>query len=310
MADITASMVKELRERTQAGMADCKNALVESGGHMENAVEIILKKGIVKAAARAGRIATEGEIATWVAPDGRRAVIVEVNSQTDFVSRGEDFNGFVKKVLEVATNTTKGGDLGAQKYPGSDKTVDTARQELVAKTGENVVVRRWDSVEAKEPTGVVLAYVHAGGKLAVLLHAEGPLGAKNPDLVSFLDNAAMQVAAMNPLFVRREDVAASQVAKQKEIFVAQLKEDGKPEQAWPKIVEGKLGKWYTEITLLGQENVWDPPAGSIDKLRQELGKRLGGEIKIHAFVRYALGEGIEKPPTEDLAAEVAKTIGA
>src|SRR5271165_3155201 len=119
MADITASMVKELRERTQAGMADCKAALVEAGGHMDKAVEVILKKGIVKAAARAGRIAAEGEVATWVAPDARRAVIVEVNSQTDFVSRGDDFKTFVKNVLSVATKSAAGTDLGAQKYPGT-----------------------------------------------------------------------------------------------------------------------------------------------------------------------------------------------
>src|SRR6202142_3053626 len=124
MAEITASMVKELRERTQAGMSDCKGALVEASGDMEKAVELILKKGIVKAAARAGRVATEGEVATWVAPDGRRGVIVEINSQTDFVSRGDDFKGFVKRVIEVAVKLPKGGDLGAQKYPGSDKTVD------------------------------------------------------------------------------------------------------------------------------------------------------------------------------------------
>jgi len=308
MAEITAAMVKELRERTQAGMADCKSALVESAGDMEKAIEVILKKGIVKAAARAGRVATEAEVATWVAPDGRRGVIVEVNSQTDFVSRGDDFKGFVKRVIDVAAKLPKGSDLGAQKYPGSDKTVDVARQELIAKTGENIVVRRWDVLEAKEPSGFVHAYVHAGGKLAVLLHAEGPAGAKNADLVTFVDNAAMQVAAMSPLVVQREDISGQQLAKQKEIFVAQLKQDGKPEQAWPKIVDGKVAKWFTEVTLLGQENVWDPPAGSIDKIRQDLGKKLGGEVKIYAFVRFSLGEGIDKPP-EDLAAEVAKTIG-
>jgi elongation factor Ts len=301
-------MVKELRERTGAGMSDCKNALVEAEGHMEKAVTVILKKGIVKAAARAGRVATEGEVSTWVAPDGKRGVIVEVNSQTDFVSRGEDFRAFVKNVLSVATKTATGADLGSQKYPGSDKTIDVVRQELVAKTGENLVLRRWASLEAKETGGLVHAYVHAGGKLAVLLHAEGS-DPKNPELVSFVDNVAMQVAAMNPMVVRREDVAAPQIAKQKEIFEAQLKEEKKPEQAWPKILDGKLAKWFTEVTLLGQDSVWDPPAGTIDKIRQELGKKLGHEVKIHAFVRFSLGEGIEKPPAEDLAAEVAKTIG-
>jgi elongation factor Ts len=300
-------MVKELRERTQAGMGDCKNALVESDGDMEKAVEIILKKGIVKAASRAGRVAAEGEVATWIAADGKRGVIVEVNSQTDFVSRGDDFRGFVKNVVEVAKTAAKGAELGGLKYPGSDKTVDAVRAELVAKTGENCVIRRWNGLEAKEPTGFVHAYVHAGGKLAVLVHAEGPGGAGG-ELSAFADNVAMQIAAMNPMVVRKDEIAKSTVEKQNEIFAAQLKEEGKPEQAWPKIIEGKVAKWFTEVTLLGQDNVWDPPAGTIDKIRLELGKKLGGEVKVHAFVRFSLGEGIEKKQ-EDLAAEVAKTIG-
>jgi elongation factor Ts len=315
MADITASMVKELRERTQAGMSDCKNALVEAGGDMEKAVEVILKKGIVKAASRSGRVATEGEVATWIAPDARRGVIVEVNSQTDFVSRGDDFRGFVKNVLSVATKTPKGGDLGTQKYPGTEKTIEAIRQELVSKTGENIVVRRWDSLEAKEPGGFVHSYVHragaadAGGKLAVLVHAEGP-DPKNADFREFIDNVAMQAASMNAVVVRREDVPKAQIEKQREIFEAQLREEKKPEQAWPKILDGKIAKWFTDVTLLGQDNVWDPPAGTVDKIRVELGKKLGGEVKIHAFIRFVLGEGIDKPPTEDLAAEVAKTIGS
>jgi elongation factor Ts len=304
MAEVTASMVKELRERTQAGMSDCKKALVEASGDMEKAVEVILKKGIVKAAARAGRVASEGEVATFIAPSGKHGVIVEINSQTDFVSRGDDFKGFVRAVVDVASKSPAGSDLGAQKYPGSDKTVDVVRQELIAKTGENCVVRRWASLEAKEANGFVHAYVHAGGKLAVLLHAEGP---KSSELTALVDNMAMQVAAMNPMVVDKGEITKVTIDKQKEIFAAQLKEEGKPEQAWPKIVEGKLAKWFTEVTLLGQDNVWDPPAGTIDKIRLELGKRLGGEVKVHAFVRYSLGEGIERP-TEDLAAEVAKTI--
>jgi elongation factor Ts len=306
MADVTASMVKELRERTQAGMADCKNALVEAAGEMEKAVDIILKKGLAKAASRSGRVATEGEVATWVAADGKRGVMVEVNCQTDFASRDEVFKTFVKNVLQVASKAAKGADLGAQTYPGTDKTVETTRAELVAKTGENMVLRRWGTLEAKESHGIVHAYVHAGGKLAVLVHAEGP-DAKNADFKGFVDNVAMQIAAMSPTVVRAEEISKAQVDKQKEIYQAQLKEEGKkPEQTWPKIIEGKVAKWLTEVTLLGQDNVWDPPAGTIDKMRQELGKKLGGEVKIHAFLRYSLGEGIDKPPTEDFAAEVAK----
>jgi elongation factor Ts len=208
----------------------------------------------------------------------------------------------------VASKAPANADLGALKYPGTDKTIDAVRQELVAKTGENCVLRRWASLEAKEANGFVIAYVHAGGKLAVLLHATGP-DPKNADLRAFAENAAMHVAAMNPLVVSRENVPAGDIEKQKEIYEAQLKEEGKPAQAWPKIIEGKVAKWFTEVTLLGQENVWDPPAGSIDKIRLELAKKLGGDVVVVDFVRYSLGEGIEKKQ-EDLAAEVAKTIGS
>ncbi len=309
---ITSAMVKDLRERTQAGMADCKNALVEAAGDMEKAVEVILKKGIVKAAARAGRVASEGEVRTFVAEGGKYGVIVEVNCQTDFVSRGDAFRDFVTKVTEIASKASPGTDLSASKYPvsdklGTDKTVESVRQELVAKTGENVVVRRWDRLDAKGAYGFVHAYVHMGGKLAVLLSVEAPNEAarKAAPFLQFVDNCAMQVAAMNPMVVHKDEIAPHAVAKQKEIYQAQLKEEKKPEQAWPKIIEGKVAKWFTDVTLHGQDNVWDPGKGTIDKLRQELAKELGGEVKLHGFIRLSLGEGIEKK-TDDLAAEVAK----
>jgi elongation factor Ts len=311
MANVTSSMIKELRERTQAGMSDCKNALVEAEGDMEKAVEIILKKGLAKAASRSGRVAAEGEVATWVATDGKRGVIVEVNCQTDFASRDEVFRTFVQNVLSVASKSAKGADLGAQKYPGTDNTIEYTRAELVAKTGENMVVRRWGALEAPEATGLVHAYVHAGGKLAVLVHASAA-DPKNAEFRAFVDNVAMQIAAMTPTVVRKEDLRQAQIDKQKEIYEAQMTEEKAagtlkaPEAAWPKIIEGKLGKWFTEVTLLGQDNVWDPPAGTIEKLRQELGKKLGGDVTIHSFLRYSLGEGIEKGPAEDFAAEVAK----
>jgi len=310
MADITASMVKELRERTQAGMADCKNALVEAGGDLDKAVEVILKKGIVKAAARAGRVASEGEVRTHVSPDGKTGVILEVNCQTDFVSRGEEFRAFVGSVLEVANKAKPGTDLGGETYPGTSKTIEDVRKELVAKTGENMVVRRWDRVESKGPNGLVHSYIHMGGKLGVLISAEAPSAEalKSEPFKTFVDNCAMQIAAMNAIVVRKDDVSPKQIEKQKEIYQAQLKEEGKPEQAWPKIIEGKVAKWFTEVTLLGQDNVWDQGKGTVDALRQALGKELGGEVKLNTFVRFSLGEGIEKK-VDDLAAEVAKMTG-
>ncbi len=243
-------------------------------------------------------------------------------------------------MAKTASTLAKGKDLSGEKYPGLDKTIDEQRQELVGRIGENMVVRRWDLLEA-QGEGLVHAYVHMGGKLAVLVSAEAPAGKKSdPDFKAFVENIAMQVAAMSPVVVDKSQVQASDIAKQKELYSAQMKEEldgavariaelkastdlqpdelkaelkaaeqkkGPPEAMWPKVIEGKVTKWYTEVTLLGQDNVWDQGAGSVEKIRTELGKKLGGEIKIHGFVRFGLGEGIEKK-TEDLAAEVAKTI--
>lgn len=312
MAEITAALVKELRERTQAGMSDCKNALVESGGDLDKAVEIILKKGIVKAASRAGRVATEGEVRTSVTADGKRGFIVEVNCQTDFVARGDAFKDFVTKVLDLASSAKPGSDLLTLKYPGTDRSVDEVRQELVAKTGENCVLRRWEGLEALGAGGLVHAYIHMGGKLAVLLSAEAPSAdaAKTDAFRTFVDNTAMQIAAMNPLVVRNEEIPAAQVEKQREIFAAQLKEEGTkaPEAQWPKIIDGKVAKWFNEVSLLGQESVTEP-GNTIEKLATELGKTLGGAVKLHKFVRFGLGEGIEKAAGDDLATEVMKMAG-
>jgi elongation factor Ts len=305
MADITASMVKELRERTQAGMSDCKSALVEATGDMDKAVDIILKKGLVKAAKTAGKVASEGEVRTHISSDKKRGTIVEVNCQTDFVSRGDQFREFVGKVLEVASASKVGSDLGAMKYPGTDKTVEDMRLELAGKIGENLVLRRWDSLELKG-NGFVHAYIHMGGKNAALVAVE--TANASADVMTFVDNVAMQIVAMRPMVVDKAQLPAAALDKQKDIFAGQLKEEGKPEAAWPKIVEGKVAKWYTEVTLLAQDNVWAPGEGTIEKLREELSKKVGSPVMLQGLVRFELGEGIEKKQ-EDLAAEVAKTIG-
>ncbi len=304
---VTANMVKELRERTQAGMSDCKSALVEASGDMEKAVEVILKKGLAKAAKTAGKVASEGEVRTAISADGKRGTIVEVNSQTDFVSRGDDFKTFVGLVLEAATKLEKGADLSAAKL-ADGKTVEETRQAIAGKIGENIVVRRWDTVEV-EGNGVVHSYVHMGGKnasiVALEVHAEEV--AKHEGVRAFLENVAMQIVAMRPMVVDKLHVAQEHVAKQKEIFEHQLKEEGKPEASWAKIMEGKISKWFTEVTLHGQENVWGAGADTIDKIRAELGKSVGGDVVIKEFVRFELGEGIAKK-IENLADEVAKTI--
>lgn len=312
MAAITPALIKELRERTLAGMSDCKSALVEADGDMEKAVEIILKKGIVKAAARAGKTAAEGEVRALV--EGKRGTIVEVNCQTDFVARGDDFKKFVGDVLSVASKLTPGTDLASQKYPGTSKTIDEVRNEKIAQSGENHVIRRWDALEAKEPGAIVHSYIHMGGKLGVLLLAFAPSDekTKDADFAKFIDDVAMQIAAMNPLVVSAMELTPKEKEKQKEIYLAQMAEEKAagtlkaPEAQWPKIVDGKINKWLNEVTLLGQESVVTP-GSSIDKLRQELGKKLGGEVRLARFVRFGVGEGIEKK-TDDLAAEVAKMV--
>jgi elongation factor Ts len=181
----------------------------------------------------------------------------------------------------------------------------------VAKTGENTVVRRWDVVQTKGG-GLVHSYIHMGGKLAVLVEAFGPDKA-NKEFLEFVDNTAMQIASMNPMVVSKNQISSKDVDKQKEIFEAQMKEEKAagtlkaPEAAWPKIIDGKLNKWFTEVTLLGQESVLTP-GFTVEKIREDLSKKLGGEVRIASFVRYALGEGIEKAK-DDLAAEVAKMTG-
>ena len=307
MAAITPALIKELRERTQAGMADCKAALTEADGSIDAAVEIILQKGIVKAANRAGRVATEGEIRTFVTADASTSFIVEINCQTDFVASGDEFKNFVTNVMEVAKTAADGVDLNTLDYPGAGKSVDAVRNELIAKTGENTVVRRWQRVAASSADAIVHSYVHPGSKLAVLIEVSAPTGKKGaPEFLKFVDECSMQIAAMNPIVVSKNDLSQSDIDRQREIFTAQLKEEGKPEASWPKIVEGKVAKWYTEVTLLGQDAVIEPGA-TIDKQREALGKVLGGDVTVHRFVRFSLGEGIEKK-SDDLAAEVAKLM--
>jgi elongation factor Ts len=315
MSGINAQSIKELRERTQAGMSDCKGALVEAEGDMEKAVEIILKKGLAKSAKRAGAVASEGEVRASVAGDKRSATVVEVNIQTDFAARNDAFKHFVGQVLEVAERSTHGADLHTAVVPGHSKTVGDIAVELTGKIGEKIQVRRWARVEIPEGKhGLAHAYVHLGGKIGVVLSVETDTAAVagHPEVIKFVDDTAMQIAAMNPQVLVRKDVSEEHAAKQREIFMGQLKEDPKTaakEAQWPKMIEGKLNKWYTEITLLEQESVVTP-GQSIDKLREAAAKAAGGAVAITRFVRYERGEGIDKGTKDDFAAEVAKMAGA
>jgi elongation factor Ts len=310
MSGINAQAIKELRERTSAGMSDCKNALVEAEGNMDKAIEIILKKGLAKSAKRAGAIATEGEVRAAVSSDLRSATLVEVNIQTDFAARNDKFRDFVGEVLDVAKTAPIGTDLGT--LPLRGKTVNDVATELTATIGEKVAVRRWDRVEVPEgSSGAAHAYVHLGGKIGVVLVVKTDSDAtkNHEEVIKFLDDTAMQIAAMNPIALFREQIADDLKAKQKEIFEGQLREDPKPkpESAWPKIIEGKYNKWFSEVTLTEQESVV-VPGQTIDKLRQAAEKAAGGKVEILRFTRFERGEGIEKK-TDDFAAEVAKMAG-
>jgi elongation factor Ts len=310
MSGVTPQAIKELRERTQAGMSDCKNALVETAGDLEKAVEVILKKGLAKSAKRASAVATEGEVRATVSADKREATIIEVNIQTDFAARSEGFQTFVADVMKAASAAPAGSDI--QKAPLAGKTVGEVAAELTGKIGEKVDVRRWDrlSVPAGKQ-GLAVSYVHLGGKIGVLLalETESAAAASHAEVVKFAEDTAMQIAAMSPLVLKRDEVTAETIAKQKEIFEGQLKEDPKPkpEASWPKIIEGKLNKWYSEAALIEQESVVTP-GKTIEQLREAASKAAGAQVNIVRFVRYERGDGLAKK-ADNFAEEVAKMAG-
>jgi elongation factor Ts len=296
MANINVQAIKELRERTQAGMGDCKTALVEADGDMDKAVEIILKKGLAKSAKRAGAIAAEGEVRAVVAADGRSGVIVEVNCQTDFSARNELFTKYVAQVVEVALRTPKGAVLEEQKVEG--KTLADIGIEIGAKLGEKVAVRRWDRLDlGSGKHGLCHAYVHMGGKIAALLvlECETEEAAKHPEVLKFVDDTAMHVAATGPIALRREQIAEDDAKKQREIFEAQLREDPKPkpEKMWPKILDGKIDKWFAEVVLLEQDSV--VVAGKkVEALRKDAATAAAAGIALTGFARFERGEGLAK----------------
>jgi len=312
MSQVDMKQVKELRDRTQAGINDCRSALVEASGDMEKAVEVILKKGLAKSAKRAGAIAAEGVVAAAVAADAKMGVLVEVNIQTDFAARNADFLKFVEGVVAAALKAKTGADLGAEAFPGGSGTVEETRAALVGKLGENITVRRWERISLDGP-GKVHSYVHLGGKVGVLLgvRAGTDAAAKTELFEKFSDDTSMQVAAMNPTYLAASEVPDEAKGKQKAIFEAQLAEDPKspPEKARPKIIEGKLAKWMKEVCLLEQQSVLENDH-TVEEVRQKLAKELGADVVLARFVRYERGEGVEKPTGgDDFASEVAKMAG-
>jgi elongation factor Ts len=305
MAQINMQLVKELRERTQAGLNDCKSALGEAEGDMDKAVEIILKKGLAKSAKRAGAVAAEGLVLTRVEADKKSAVIVEVNIQTDFAARNEDFLAFAHKAAEAASRAKNGADLLQEPMPGGTGTIEDNRAALVGRLGENITVRRWQRLSV-DGAGFVTSYVHLGGKIAVILAVRGDSQGAVDKSVEFAEGAAMQVAAMAPPYLKVSDVPEAERKAQAAIFEAQLAEEGKiPEAKRAQVIEGKVQKWAKELCLLEQPSVIDPKV-TVDQQREAAGKAAGGKIEITGFVRFERGEGIEIPQGPDFATEVAK----
>ena len=304
MANITAQMVKELRERTGAGMMDCKAALQETDGDIEQAVDLLRKKGLAKAAKKAGRIAAEGLIG--LAVEGTKGVLVEVNSETDFVARNDLFQGLVKMIANVAL--TVGTDVEKIKAAKVGTiTIADAIADTIAKIGENMTLRRASSLSVG--TGVIANYVHNSveeglGKIGVLVALEST--GKADELKRFGRMVAMHVAASNPQAVDPSGLDADVVRREKEVLADKYKAQGKPANVVDKIVESGLKTFYKEVCLLDQAYIHEPDKSVSQAIKEAEGK-VGGPIKVTGFVRYALGEGIDRPES-DFGGEVAALV--
>jgi elongation factor Ts len=306
MAEITAALVKELREKTGAGMMDCKKALSETSGDLEGAVDWLRKKGLSAAAKKAGRVAAEGLVG--VAAEGKVGAVVEVNSETDFVARNEQFQGFVRAVTGLALQGDDVEALKGKAMPGAGRNVADQLTHLVATIGENMTLRRAKRLSVQN--GVVISYVHNQvapglGKIGVLVALEssadpGKLAAAGKPL-------ALHVAAANPLFLDRGSVPAAALDREREVLTEQARASGKSDDVIAKMVEGRLKKgYYEENVLLDQVSVMDNKT-PIQKVLEQIGKEAGAPVKIAAYARFALGEGIEKKEG-DFAAEVAAQL--
>ena len=309
---ITAAMVKELREMTGAGMMDCKKALNETNGNMDEAVEFLRKNGQAKAEKKANRIAAEG-LCTVVTDGDQTAAVVEVNSETDFVAKNETFQAFVAAVAKqaVASDAADMDAFMAEKWNEDEsKTVADALVEKVAVIGENLKIRRFEKVS--EPNGCVVTYVHGGGRIGVIVDAETSV--VNDAVKEGMKNIAMQIAALAPKYVSRDEVSADYIAHEKEILKAQImndpKESQKPEKVINGMIEGRISKELKEICLVDQVYVKaEDGKQTVAKYIDELSKAAGVPVKIKKFVRFETGEGLEKK-NEDFAAEVAAQMNA
>lgn len=304
----TAADVKNLREMTGVGMMDCKKALEASDGDIEKAVEYLREKGLATAQKKAGRVAAEGVSVTYVGDDGT-AAIVEVNIETDFAAKNEEFVKFANAAAELVAkfNPKDVEELMGIKYPGTDMTLEDMRKEKVMVIGENIQVRRF----ARYDTGLTVSYIHMGGKIGVLVNMDVSDNIKNAAEVTELGkDLAMQVAAMRPLYRDKTDVPEEVIEKEREINFIAAKQDpkneGKPDNIIEKMVSGRIAKYFNEVCLLQQEFVKGDKV-SVEKHVAEVGKSLGGKISIASFTRFETGEGIEKK-ADNFAEEVASMI--
>ncbi len=299
---VTAQMVKELREATGAGMMDCKKALTEAEGNMEKAIDILREKGLSKAAKKADRVAAEGLVTIKVSDNSSAAAIVEVNSETDFVAKNEDFKIFVKDVSEMVLE----GDFSTlenllDENHKEGKALKDVLNDRIATIGEKLDVRRFEKVASN---GKVAGYIHGGGKIGVLIELD--TDSDDAQILSLGKDIAMQVAAMNPKYISRDDVDQDYIAHEKEILTQQALNEGKPANIVEKMVVGRLNKELKEVCLLDQVFVKDSEM-TIGKLVDSVAKKVGSTIKVSRMVRYEVGEGIAKRE-ENFADEVAKQL--
>ena len=310
MANITSQMVKELREMTQAGMMDCKKALVEADGNMDKAVEWLREKGLAAAAKKAGRIAAEGVVADYITECGKVGVVVEVNCETDFVAKTDNFINFSKNVAKhiAYANPADIDALMNQKFVDDEtKTITDLVSDATVSIGEKISIRRFARYAIEN--GAVESYIHMGGKIGVLLKVENDNAEtlNNETFKTFYHDVALQIAAAKPSYVRKEEVPSENLAKEREILRAQALNEGKPEKIVDKMVDGRIQKYYKEVCLIEQPFVKDGDK-SIAQLTAEVAKEIGANINIVSFERFERGEGIEKRQdnfAEEIAAQMA-----
>jgi|SRR5690554_2739300 len=313
---ISASTVKELRERTGAGMMDCKRALTETDGDIEKAIEFLREKGLAAAAKKAGRIAAEGLVGSSIAQDGKSGALIEVNCETDFVAKTDDFKAFVLDLAaHVVANAPQSlsSEVGGAEGPylldqpfKDGKTVQEYITQMVANIGENISIRRFIRYESN--TGLVQDYIHLGGKIGVLLELSvgRQESADNEEFKALAKDLTMQVAAARPEYVRRQEVPTEIVEKEKEIYKAQAVNEGKPENIAEKITMGRINKYFKEVCLEEQAFIKDNDL-SVEKVISQLAQKLGDEIKVVRFARFEKGEGLQKRE-DDFVSEVMSQI--